>query len=126
MQHEFATCPLREDSQRPNLTEVPTPLIGGDWPLPAYVIVNIDVRDAVQYEDYKRLADRTVQTYGGRYLVRGGKVEVLEGSWDPRRVVVEFPTAAQAKAWWSSPEYSHPKTLRHAISHTDMFIVEGV
>ena len=95
--------------------------------MPAYVIVNIDIFDTVRYEDYKERADRTVQTYGGRYLVRGGRVEALEGDWEPRRVVVvEFPTAAQARAWWDSHEYAHLKTMRQAISHTDMLIVEGV
>ncbi len=94
--------------------------------MPAYVVVNIDVLDPVRYEEYKRLATPTVEAHGGRYLVRGGRTEVLEGKWIPRRIVVlEFPTVAQAKAWWDSPEYAHAKPIRQASARTDMFIVEG-
>ena len=95
--------------------------------MPAYLIVNVEVFDGARYEDYKRLADVTVEAYGGRYLARGGRVEVLEGDWEPRRVVVvEFPTEAQARAWWDSPEYAEPKAIRQATAHTDMFVVEGL
>ena len=64
----------------------------------AYVIVNVDVHDADRYEDYKQLAGPTVGAFGGKYIVRGGPAEVLEGDWEPKRVVVvEFPDVARAK-----------------------------
>jgi uncharacterized protein (DUF1330 family) len=93
----------------------------------AYVIVDIEVHDPVEYEEYKKLAAPTVTAYGGRYLVRGGPVELLEGSWQPKRLVVlEFETAAQAKAWWSSQEYSVAKEIRHRTATTDMLLTDSL
>ncbi|HEX8691076.1 MAG TPA: DUF1330 domain-containing protein [Longimicrobium sp.] len=95
--------------------------------MPAYILVDIDVHDAERYEEYKRLAPPSIAAYGGRYLVRGAPVEQLEGSWRPRRLVVlEFPTAERARAWWSSPEYAEAKALRQAIAGAHMILVEGV
>jgi len=93
----------------------------------AYVIVNIEVTDPVPYERYKALAEGTVKAFGGRYLVRGGPAERLEGGWEPKRVVVlEFPDAARAKAWWESEEYRPAKALRQACARSDMILVTGV
>jgi len=93
----------------------------------AYIIVNVEVHDPVRYEDYRRSVLPTLAPYGGRFLVRGGKVEVLEGSWSPKRLVlVEFPSAEKARQWWNSAEYAAPKALRQATSITDMVMVEGV
>jgi uncharacterized protein (DUF1330 family) len=65
--------------------------------------------------------------YGGRFLVRGGKVETLEGEWLPKRLVIlEFPTARQAQAWWSSEEYAEAKALRQATAQTKMILAAGV
>jgi uncharacterized protein (DUF1330 family) len=95
--------------------------------MPAYVVVQIDVRDPVAYERYKTLAGPTVTAHGGRYVVRGGPTEILEGSWQPRRLVLlEFPDAARAKAWWSSPEYSEAKRIRQSCAATEMLLAEGV
>ncbi len=70
----------------------------------AYVVVQIAVHDQVLYEEYRRIAPPSIATYGGRYIVRGGASEVLEGDWrPPRLVILEFPDAAQARAWWGSP-----------------------
>jgi uncharacterized protein (DUF1330 family) len=92
----------------------------------AYVIVDIEVIDPVRYEEYKRLAAPTVTAYGGRYVVRGGATETLEGDWVPNRfVVLEFETADQAKAWWSSPEYAPAKALRQETANTQMVVAEG-
>jgi uncharacterized protein (DUF1330 family) len=94
--------------------------------VPAYVVVQIDVKDAVAYEDYRRLATPTVSAYGGRYIVRGGPSEILEGSWQPRRLVVlEFPTAERARAWWRSPEYAPAKAIRQRSAETEMLLIEG-
>jgi len=93
----------------------------------AYVIVNIEVNEPEPYERYKVMAHATVTAFGGRYVVRGGAAERLEGSWVPKRMVVlEFPDAARARAWWSSEEYRPAKALREACAETDMVLVAGV
>jgi uncharacterized protein (DUF1330 family) len=95
--------------------------------MPAYIIVDIEVTDPVGYEEYKRLAHHTVLASGGRYIVRGGRAERLEGRWEPHRVVVlEFPDAERARAWWSSEEYRPAKALRAETAKTEMILVEGV
>ena len=93
----------------------------------AYVVVEIAIHDAETYERYKQLGPPSIAAYGGRYLVRGGAVEVLEGSWNPPRfVILEFPTTERARAWWNSPEYAPAKALRQASTQTDMLLVEGL
>lgn len=93
----------------------------------AYIIVNVDIHDPVRYEDYRKSVLPTLGPFGGRFLVRGGKVEVLEGSWTPKRfVIVEFPSVEKAREWWNSAAYAAPKALRQATSYTDMVLVEGV
>jgi uncharacterized protein (DUF1330 family) len=95
--------------------------------MPAYVIVQITIEDAVVYEEYRRLAPASIARYDGRYLVRGGASEVLEGSWQPARLVVlEFPTAALARAWWESPEYAPAKQLRQQCARSEMLLIEGI
>lgn len=94
--------------------------------MPAYVIVNVNTRDPEQYETYKKLAQETVSNFGGRYLARGGKMEVLEGAWSPTRIVVlEFDSYERARAWWHSAEYGPAKALRQRLSDTDLLIVDG-
>jgi uncharacterized protein (DUF1330 family) len=93
----------------------------------AFVVVDITVQDAEAYEEYKRLAPPSIAQYGGRYIVRGGPTTVLEGSWSPSRLVIlEFPTADAARAWWSSPEYAAAKALRQQCAGADMVLVEGM
>lgn len=93
----------------------------------AYVILDINVVDATRYEDYKRLASASIAKHGGKYLVRGGKQEPLEGSFNLDRVVVlEFETAAKARAWWSSEDYSRAKDIRLAAAKAKAVLVEGV
>lgn len=95
--------------------------------MPAYVIVNVEIQDPSQYEVYKQMAPGSIEVFGGRYLVRGGQVDILEGRWTPRRVVVlEFPDRRQAHAWWNSTEYSDARTLRQQCAYTEMIVVEGV
>ncbi len=94
--------------------------------MPAYVIVDVTVHDSEDYTAYRLQSGATVAAYGGRYLARGGVVEVLEGDSQPGRVVVlEFPSAAQARDWWDSPEYSAIKPIRQRSSTTNLLIVEG-
>ena len=93
----------------------------------AYIIVDVEITDPVKYAAYIRVVPPTIAAYGGRFLVRGGKTETLEGSWIPKRVVVlEFPSVELALAWWDSEQYRDPKTLRQSASITDMILVEGV
>ena len=94
--------------------------------MPAYIVVEVEVEDPVRYEDYKKMVPPSLSAYGGRFLVRGGKVENLEGDWSPKRfVMLEFPSVEQAKAWWDSPEYADAKALRQATARTQMIVVEG-
>ena len=95
--------------------------------MPAYVVVEIEVLDAERYETYKRMVPPSLAAYGGRFVVRGGAAETLEGEWSPKRlVIVEFPSLERAKAWWGSPEYAEAKALRQATARTQMIVVEGV
>jgi uncharacterized protein (DUF1330 family) len=93
----------------------------------ALIIVDIEVTDPVLYEDYKRLASASIAAHRGRYLVRGGRSEVLDGEWVPRRLVVlEFDSVEQAKAWRDSPEYGEAKKVREKCARSNMIVVEGV
>jgi uncharacterized protein (DUF1330 family) len=93
----------------------------------AYVIANVTVKDPVRYEDYRKLVPGCLQKYGGKFIARGGNIEVLEGDWHPTRLVIlEFPSVEQARAWWSSPEYSEAKAIRQATSEGTLLILEGV
>lgn len=95
--------------------------------MPAYIVVDIDIHDAETYEAYKLLAPPSIAQYGGRYVARGGKCDVLEGDWQPKRLVLlEFPTADAARAWWASPEYAEGKAMRHRSAHTNMVLLEGL
>ena len=95
--------------------------------MPAYIIVNVEVTNPDAYQEYVAKVGPSIQTYGGRYLVRGGKTEILEGTCVPRRVVVvEFADSAKARSWWNSQEYAAAKSIRHANAKTDMFIAEGI
>jgi uncharacterized protein (DUF1330 family) len=93
----------------------------------AYVIVEIEILDATGYEEYKKQAGATVEKYGGKYIVRGGKTEVLEGNWQPKRIVVlQFDSMDRAKEWLHCEEYREPRKMRHATARTNMIVVEGM
>jgi len=93
----------------------------------AYVVIDIDVTDPAGYEEYKKLAPAAVALCGGTYRARGGRMEVLEGSWHPKRLVIlEFDSADKASAWLNSPEYAPARLLRHRTARTNMVLVEGV
>jgi uncharacterized protein (DUF1330 family) len=94
--------------------------------VPAYVVVSVDVKDPVRYEDYKGMVPASLAAYGGRFLVRGGAVQVREGQWSPKRLVIlEFPSLERALAWYDSPEYAEAKALRQATASAELLIVEG-
>jgi uncharacterized protein (DUF1330 family) len=91
--------------------------------MPAYVIANIDVHDPDGYEAYKALSGPAADRYGGRFVARGGASEILEGDWEPKRVVVlEFPDADAARTWWSSPEYTEARAIRERTASTQMIL----
>jgi len=93
----------------------------------AYVIVEIDVTDPIGYEEYKRQAGATVAQHGGKYIVRGGKTEVLEGDWNPKRIVIlQFESMQRAKEWLNCEEYREPRKMRHRTAKTNMILVEGL
>ena len=93
----------------------------------AYVIFDIDVKDAVTYKEYVALAPATVEMYGGRYLARAGRTEKLEGDWVPKRLVIlQFESLERAKQWLDSPEYAPIKRLRHQAATSNMVVIEGV
>jgi uncharacterized protein (DUF1330 family) len=95
--------------------------------VPAYVVAHIAITDTHRYEDYKRLVLDTLTPFGGRFLVRGATPEVLEGAWDPKRLVLlEFPDAEHARRWWASPEYAAARAIRQATSDGTLVLLEGV
>jgi uncharacterized protein (DUF1330 family) len=92
----------------------------------AYVIVEVSIHDTAAYEDYKKLTPAAVAAYDGKFIVRGGQTEALEGEWEPERIVVlEFPTVERAKEWWSSEIYTEAKLIRQRAATTKMIVVQG-
>lgn len=92
----------------------------------AYIIANVSVTDPAQYEEYKKLSTIAMQTYGAEICVRGGQVEVIEGDWQPERLVVlRFPTVEQAKRFEASPEYARARAARQGAAVMRMLLVEG-
>ena len=95
--------------------------------MPAYVIVETDITDPERYEQYKAASPGAVAAGGGRFVVRGGELAVLEGEWNPARLVVlEFPDLDSAKRWYESERYQDAKKLREGAAHLKMVAVEGV
>ena len=95
--------------------------------MPAYIVSDIEVTDPVKYEAYKKLAPASIALYGGRYLTRGGSTTALEGDWKPgRMVILEFPDADSARAWYGSPEYSQARDARAGASTAQILLVEGM
>jgi len=95
--------------------------------MPAYVIVETDIHDPEQYEQYKAASPAAVAGGGGRFLVRGGEVAVLEGDWQPTRLgVLEFEDLDAVKRWYVSPEYQAAKKLREGAANLRMVAVQGV
>ena len=92
----------------------------------AYVIVQERVTDEEMFAAYRKEVLPTITSHGGRFLVRGGALSVLEGEWPlPRLVVIEFPSRAAADAWYKSPEYQKLLPLRLKSSVGNLVIVDG-
>ena len=91
-----------------------------------YVILQIEVTDPEKNAKYREIATPMVESYGGKYLARGGTMEVLEGQSLPRIAIVEFPSMERFKAFYNSPEYQGPKALRQSATRGNMLVVEGL
>jgi len=93
----------------------------------AYIVVQVDIKDPEGFARYRDMVPATLEPFGGRFLARGGAIEVLEGDWQPPRfVILEFESVDQAKRWWDSDEYREARDLRQATANTKMIVVEGV
>jgi uncharacterized protein (DUF1330 family) len=94
----------------------------------AFLIVEISkVHDEITYSEYRQRVPSNLAAAGAQYLVRGGAVEVLEGSWRPNRVVaIRFESAEAALRWWNDPRYCELKAMRQRSTTTNMILVEGL
>jgi uncharacterized protein (DUF1330 family) len=93
----------------------------------AYVISEVDVKDAAGFETYRTIAAKAIAQYGGRYLVRGGAAEAAEGGPPPKTlIVVEFPSMARLREWYASPEYAEALKERRTALDRRLIFVEGV
>ncbi|HUG23926.1 DUF1330 domain-containing protein [Piscinibacter sp.] len=93
----------------------------------AYIIANVQVTDPVQYEDYKKFSTIAMQAHGAEVCVRGGALEVLEGDWQPDRLVIlKFPSVEQAKRFYDSTEYLRAREARENAGVMRMVVVEGL
>lgn len=93
----------------------------------AYLIVDVDTSDPVQYEAYKREVPALIARHGGEYLVRGGEHQVLEGDWQPTRLVLfRFPDRAAVHAFNADPDYQPLKALRQRIASSCLVVVDGL
>ena len=94
--------------------------------MPGYLIANLDVRDAALYEEYRQKVPALIARHGGKYLVRGGALDVREGSLPLKRLVVlEFPTLEAARRFYDSADYAPLKTMRIAATNSDVILAEG-
>jgi len=93
----------------------------------SYIVADIEITDPYEYQTYAKQTAATIERYGGKFLVRGGEPETLEGDWKTKRLVIlEFPSIEQAKAWYNSPEYSAIIGIRHRSATSNMLLVHGV
>ena len=93
----------------------------------AYIVGDITITNPERYRDYTAHTESTLEPFGGRFIVRGGEHETIEGDWAPGRlVVIEFPDADAARAWDASPRYQEILPIRHEASTGSLVLVEGV
>lgn len=94
--------------------------------MPAYVIADVDVTDPERYKDYTAYTPDSIARHGGRWVVRGGSTRVLEGDWDPGRIVViEFPSFEAALGWFESDDYQELAAIRREASTARILLAEG-
>jgi uncharacterized protein (DUF1330 family) len=95
--------------------------------MPGYVIAEVEITDPAGFEEYRKQVAPTIEKYGGRYVVRGGASQLLEGDRPPARlVVIEFASVEQARRWYDCEEYRGPKALRMKSARSRLVLVEGV
>lgn len=95
--------------------------------MPAYLISQIDVHDKFGYEEYRKLVGASLAKYGGKFIARGGRIDVLEGDWNPKRVVIcEFESLERAREWYESPEYRPARDIRQKTSEAKIIVVDGM
>ena len=95
--------------------------------MPAYLIPDVSVKDADAFQAYRTRAAASIEQHGGRYLVRGGPVDTLEGSWTPATIIiVEFPDIELAQAWYRSPEYAAAFAFRDDALSRNLVLVDGI
>ena len=93
----------------------------------AYALIDVEVTDQSVFAEFRERAPAVVEAHGGRFLVRGGATEVVQGDWTPHRVViVEFDSVERVKSWWNSPDHTKLRALLDRSSKSTMTIVEGV
>ena len=93
----------------------------------AYIVVDVEITNPEEYRTYTQQVLPTIEKYGGKFIVRGGQTEALEGDWQPGRfVILEFPGVEQARTWYSSPEYTAIIGIRHRASNSRMLLAQGV
>lgn len=93
----------------------------------SYIVADIEITDPDEYQKYAQQTAATLEGYGGKFVVRGGQPETLEGEWKAKRIVIiEFPSIEQAKAWYDSPEYSAIKGIRQRSTISNILLVHGV
>ena len=93
----------------------------------AFLVSDVSIRDADAFQTYRTRAADSIARHGGRYLVRGGGVDPLEGTWSPRTIIiVEFPSMEQAHAWYRSPEYASALDVRDKALSRNLILVDGI
>jgi uncharacterized protein (DUF1330 family) len=94
--------------------------------MPAYVLADVQITDPDRYKDYAAHTPASIAKHGGRWVVRGGETQVLEGEWNPGRIVViEFPDVEAALGWFNSDEYQELAAIRREASTARLLVVEG-
>jgi uncharacterized protein (DUF1330 family) len=92
-----------------------------------YAIVRVTIDDEDRYADYRAGTQASLEPHGGRFIVRGGATECVEGTWDAgRTVVIEFPSIEDARAWYHGDAYQQLARIRREASTADFVLVEGV
>lgn len=95
--------------------------------MPAYMIIDVNISDSNAYEEYKKHVPALIQKHGGEYLIRGGDHKVVEGSWQPTRLVLlKFPSIEAANAFNDDPDYQPIKAIRHRAAHSSIVVAEGL
>ena len=92
-----------------------------------YALIDVEITDHAAFAEFRDRAPAVVEAHGGRFLVRGGATDVVEGDWTPHRVVLlEFDSVERAKSWWSSPDHTELRAVLASCANTTTTIVEGV